>query len=94
VSSRTARAIQRNPVSKNQRKKKEKKKRKEAKTGIWISRAPTLVPLVSISTKSREGKAGAVQNVGSRMEQDLCLQLLSSSTLVPVISGAGNRKQV
>jgi hypothetical protein len=31
VSSRTARAIQRNPVSKNQKKRKEKKKKKERK---------------------------------------------------------------
>jgi hypothetical protein len=36
VSSRTARAIQRNPVSKNQKKKKKKKKKKKEKERVGV----------------------------------------------------------
>jgi hypothetical protein len=39
VSSRTARAIQRNPVSKNQKKKKEKKRKKEKALPLVVAHA-------------------------------------------------------
>jgi hypothetical protein len=42
VSSRTARATQRNPVSKNQKKKKKKKERKQEKPVVMLALIPAL----------------------------------------------------
>jgi hypothetical protein len=47
VSSRTARAIQSNPVSKNQKKEKEKKIKVLGLTGVWSDRHPFLLPRYS-----------------------------------------------
>jgi hypothetical protein len=54
VSSRTARALQRNPVSKNQKKKKERKKENKCFQNYFVSRQWSHMPLISALGRQRQ----------------------------------------